>query len=250
MMFKPLTDELQKWADTGKVAALWWRDDDVQKPSAQLERLLAISSRHQAAVSLAAIPDGVQVSLVEELIGHDHVNILQHGFDHRNFAPATERKMELGWHRPGEQILQQISSGLTDLTALFGAQLLPVLVPPWNRIDSRVVEGLKQAGLCGLSTLGPRKQRYAAEGLKQINVHVDIIDWKQGRCFVGESNSIEQIVAHFGAKREGRVDAEEPTGIMSHHLVHDAGCWSFLDDLFGFIRSQPAAQLFDARELF
>lgn len=250
MMFKPLIDELQKWADAGNVAGLWWRDDDVQKPSVQLERLLAISGRHQAAVSLAAIPDGVQSSLADELTGRDYVNILQHGFSHRNFAPATERKMELGWHRSGEQIMGQISTGLTALAALFGAQLLPVLVPPWNRIDLRVVDRLKLTGLCGLSTLGPRKHSYIAEGLKQINVHVDIIDWKQGRCFAGERNSIEQIVAHLGAKREGRADSDEPTGIMSHHLVHDAGCWSFLDDLFGFIQSQPAAHLFDARELF
>jgi hypothetical protein len=250
MMFKLLVDELQKWADAGNVAEFWWRDDDVQKPTAQLERLLAISDRHQAAVSLAAIPDGVQLALVEALTGRDYVNILQHGFSHQNFAPATERNMELGWHRPGEQIMQQISAGLTDLAALFGAQLLPVLVPPWNRIDSRVVVELKQLGLRGLSTLGPRKQSCAAEGLKQINVHVDIIDWKQGRIFAGESKSIEQIVAHLGAKREGRADPGEPTGIMSHHLLHDAGCWLFLDNLFGFIRSQPAAHLFDARELF
>jgi len=198
-MFGALVDELEKWSDTGKVAEFWWRDDDAQKPSVQLERLLAISDRHHAAVSLATIPHGVQVSLAEALSGHDQVSILQHGFSHRNYAPATERKMELGWHRPGEQIFGQIQSGLSDLKGLFGEQLVPVLVPPWNRIDLRVVERLEKCGLRGLSTLGPRKQSFAAEGLKQVNVHVDIMNWKQGRCFAGEHHCIEQIIAHLGA---------------------------------------------------
>ncbi len=249
-MFGLLTNELEKWSDTGKVAEFWWRDDDAQKPTAQLERLLTISDRHQAAVSLATIPHGVQTSLAEVLSGSDLVSILQHGFSHRNYAPATERKMELGWHRPGEQILEQIQSGLSDLKALFGERLVPVLVPPWNRIDLRVVKRLEKAGLRGLSTLGPRKQSHADEGLKQVNVHVDIINWKQGRCFAGERNCMEQIVAHLSAKREGRADPDEPTGIMSHHLVHDAGSWAFLDEMFGFLVSQPGTCLLGARKIF
>ncbi len=249
-MFGALVDELEKWPDTGNVAEFWWRDDDAQKPTEQLERLLVISGRHRAAVSLATIPHGVQVSLAEALSGRDQVSILQHGFSHRNYALFTERKMELGWHRDGEQILGQIQMGLGELEGLFGEQLVPVLVPPWNRIDSRVVEKLKNTGLRGLSTLGPRKQKFAAQGLKQVNVHVDIINWKQGRCFAGENNCIEQIIAHLSAKRAGLVDPDEPTGIMSHHLVHDAECWAFLDELFGFLLSQPGTSLVSARKIF
>ncbi len=249
-MFGVLVDELEKWSDTGKVAEFWWRDDDAQKLTEQLEQLLVISDRHHAAVSLATIPHGVQVSLAEALSGRDQVSILQHGFSHRNYAPSTERKMELGWHRDGEQILGQIQMGFGELEDLFGEQLLPVLVPPWNRIDSRVVGKLKNTGLRGLSSLGPRKQKVAAQGLKQVNVHVDIINWKQGRCFAGERNCIEQIIAHLSAKRVGLVDPEEPTGIMSHHLVHDARCWSFLDELFGFLLSQSSISLISARKIF
>ncbi|MCP4235226.1 MAG: hypothetical protein GY770_16860, partial [Aestuariibacter sp.] len=185
-MFGALVDELEQWSDSGKVAEFWWRDDDAQKPTEQLEQLLAISGRHRAAVSLATIPHGMQVSLAEALSGCDQVSILQHGFSHRNYAPSHERAMELGWHRGGEQILAQIQMGLGELEGLFGEQVVPVLVPPWNRIDSRVVKKLRNTGLRGLSTLGPREQENAAQGLKQVNVHVDIINWKQGRCFAGE----------------------------------------------------------------
>ncbi len=249
-MFGALADELEQWSDTGRVAEFWWRDDDAQKPTEQLEQLLVISGRHRAAVSLATIPHEMQVSLAEALSGCDQVCILQHGFSHRNYAPSTERKMELGWHRGGEQVLGQIQMGLADLAGLFGEQLVPVLVPPWNRIDSRVVEKLIDTDLRGLSTLGPRKQKNAAQGLKQVNVHVDIINWKQGRCFAGEKACIEQIIAHLSAKRAGLVDPDEPTGIMSHHLVHDAGCWAFLDELFGFLCSQSSTSLISARKIF
>ena len=248
-MFKPLYEELEKWSDAGKSADFWWRDDDVQKASEQLDKLLEISDRHQAAISLAAIPDGIAVSLAEKLIAHRGVSILQHGFSHRNYAPASERKMELGWHRPDEQIMTQIRSGKTCLQALFGKQFVPVMVPPWNRIDRRVVERLPEQGLHGLSTLGPRNS-CPVSGLKQINVHLDIIDWKNGRRFAGEEACLEQLIAHLSAKREGRADPGEPTGIMSHHLVHDAGCWKFLDDLFGFLAAQPTARVLAGHSIF
>jgi hypothetical protein len=144
----------------------------------------------------------------------------------------------------------QVHSGLTSLRSMFGEQFIAVMVPPWNRIDHRVVECLKGAGLSGLSTLGPRNQRCPVQDIKQINVHVDIVNWKQGRCFAGDAACIEQIVAHLSAKREGRVDSDEPTGIMSHHLVHDTGCWDFLDELFGFLACQPNARVLAAGQIF
>lgn len=249
-MFESLNGELKKWSDSDKLAEFWWRDDDAQKPSAQLDQLLAIGDRHQVALSLATIPDGVEASLVDELSGRELVSILQHGYSHRNYAPETERKMELGWHRSSAQIMGQVHSGLTSLRTLFGEQFNAIMVPPWNRIDQRVVECLKGAGLNGLSTLGPRNQYCPVEGIKQVNVHVDIINWKQGRRFAGEAACIEQIVAHLSAKREGQVDSDEPTGIMSHHLVHDTGCWDFLDELFGFLACQSNAQVLAAGQIF
>ena len=250
MSFKPLHDELDKWSESGRNAELWWRDDDAQKSGPMLQRLLDISEQHAAPLALASIPDGVQADLAECLLDRDLVCILQHGFSHRNYAPETERKMELGWHRPDEQIYAQIVSGLKNLRDLFAEQFVPVMVPPWNRIDPRVVEGLKVAGLNGLSTLGPRTDEFPLVGLKQVNVHVDIINWKQGRCFAGEDACVEQIIRHLSAKREGRADVGEPTGIMSHHLVHDAGCWAFLDALFRVLQGRPEVRVLSAKEIF
>lgn len=250
MMFSALIDELNICSDLGIVAEFWWRDDDLQRASRQLDKLLEISDRHQAPVALATIPRGVEAALAERLSGCDQVSILQHGYSHQNFAPLTERKMELGWHRSGTEIQQQIGSGLHELKSLFDEQFVAVMAPPWNRIDPRVISLLQGTGLCGLSTTKPRIQTFPVKGIKQVNVHVNILDWKQGNCFAGESVCIEQMVAHLYAKREGQVDPHEPTGIMSHHQVHDDGCWNFLEGVFDVLKKHPNVQILDAASCF
>lgn len=250
MMFPTLTTELKKWADQGKTATFWWRDDDLQQPSPKLDKLLLISERYQAPLALATIPEGVSPVLAETLFGLERVSVLQHGVKHQNYAPASERKMELGWHRAGEQILSEIRSSRRNLQQLFPEHFVPVMVPPWNRIDARVVNLLADTGLCGLSTLGPRTQSHPATGLKQINVHVDIIDWKNNRCFVGEEACVDQIIKHLQAKRNGQADPDEPTGIMSHHLVHNADCWQFLDNIFNALSTQTNTLMLDAASSF
>ena len=249
-MFELLDEELLRWSDAGKAAPFWWRDDDAQSTSTQLDDLLGISADCGAPLSLAVVPDGLENSLPERLAGLRQVQVLQHGFSHRNFAPADVRKMELGWHRSHDEIVGQLRTGFERLEALFGKQFVPVMVPPWNRIDEQVIEQLKEIGFTGLSTLGPRMEHQQETGLKVVNVHVDIINWKQARCFIGESACETQIVAHLSAKREGRVDANEPTGIMSHHLVHDAGCRQFLANLFDYLGAQEAAVFLDAKTVF
>lgn len=243
LIFGALDEELRRWADTGQKAEIWWRDDDAQQPGAELDRLLQISERTQVPLALAVIPQGVSTGLVDVLAMHERVCVLLHGFSHQNHAPENERKMELGCHRETSLILQQLTLGCAELEVMFGRHFLPVLVPPWNRIDARIVAGLREAGLRGLSTLGPRSAPCPVAGIQQINVHVDIINWREGRVFAGEGASVERLTAHLRARREGVVDPLEPTGIMSHHLVHDAACWKFLDQLFEFLAGHPEVRV-------
>lgn len=242
-MFKRLSEELDLCAAAAVPVEFWWRDDDAQSASVELDRILQLSVQYAVPLSLATIPHGLDVSLCDRVHGLDQVSILQHGYSHQNFAPATQRKMELGADRPQTEIITQISRGYATLQAQFAAQFVPVMVPPWNRIDTQLVSCLAMTGLQALSTLGPRSRLEPSPGLRQLNVHVDIIDWKSGRCFVGESACIDQIIAHLSAKREGRADAGEATGIMSHHLVHDQGCQDFLAALFEYLNQREDVQL-------
>ncbi|HZU89888.1 MAG TPA: hypothetical protein VE993_11575, partial [Stellaceae bacterium] len=49
-----LCGELDRWGAAGRVATLWWRDDDATAPNDRLDRLLAIAG--EAPVTLAVIP--------------------------------------------------------------------------------------------------------------------------------------------------------------------------------------------------
>ena len=249
-MFERLSEELDRWDEQGLSPRFWWRDDDVQRPGAALERLLNISSRWRMPLALASIPRGVDTGLAEVLRDFARVHVLLHGYSHQSHAPASERNMELGGHRPCGRIRAEIEQGLHAFQELFGAQFVPVLVPPWNRIHPEVLECLAQTEILGLSTLGPRKQDCPLPGILQANVHVDIMNWKQGRRFAGLESCIDQLLRHLDAKRLGRADRQEPTGIMSHHLVHDEACWAFLEDLFAFLHERPGVQVESASTLF
>ena len=228
--WRGLDIELEHWSRAGRDVTLWWRDDDAVTATPELERLLDIARLPGGAplpLCLAVIPRQADKSLAKFAASRPQLSILQHGFAHTNHAPASEKKAELGAHRPAAAIFAELAEGRDLLRALFPAGLLPVLVPPWNRIASAVRSGLPGIGLSYTSTYGPR-----ARGDHQaVNTHADIIDWHQGRGFAGTAAALALIAGHLAARREGRADPDEPTGILTHHLMHDEACWNFLTEL-------------------
>ena len=112
--------------------------------------------------------------------------LLQHGYAHTNHAPPGDKKIELGPHRPAMFVLGELGTGRLALERLFGSRVLPVLVPPWNRIAPALVPTLPEIGYRGLSAFGPRAAPRPGPGLLQVNTHIDLIDWKtrrlRGRC--------------------------------------------------------------------
>lgn len=227
-----LDAELDEWARAGSVATLWWRDDDAERPTEALSKLLELSESHAVPLGLAVIPAKVSAKLPQRLARYAMTRVLQHGFAHANHAPPNEKAAEYGAHRPLSAMALEIAGGATCLRTLFDQRFLPVLVPPWNRVAESLVPMLPSLGLSGLSTFAARPKGSPAPGVKQVNTHVDIIDWRRGRGFKGTAWLVGEIAAHLSARRSEDVDAREPTGILSHHLTHDEGCWKFLEQLF------------------
>lgn len=225
-----LRRELDAWAAAGRVATLWWRDDDAIAMSPALTRLLALAEG--VPLALAVIPADAE--------GFEgDATVLQHGWSHENNAPAEARKCELA----DASVLDRLAAGKERLERLFGARFLAVMAPPWNRIAESVAARLPTLGYRGLSMLGPRRSPF------ESNVHVDVMDWR-AMGFGGDQEVLRQLAVHLSARRTGKVDEDEPTGVMTHHLVHGAATERFLARLFATTRAHPAACWLEPRAVF
>jgi hypothetical protein len=242
-----LSLELDAWQASGKRAALWWRDDDAAEPTQALDTLIDLAQG--LPLALAVVPGRAAEGLAGRIERSDGVSILQHGWRHDNHAPQGEKKSELGAHRPLAAVLGELALGWRRLVALFGARATPVLTPPWNRIASGLLPLLPAAGYAGVSTFGPRRSAAPYPGLVQANTHVDLIDWRQRR-FLGAPRALGVLVGHLAARRAGRIDATEPTGILTHHLLLDRDGARFLDRLIDLTRRHAAAGWLTAAEVF
>lgn len=243
-----LEEELAHWAGRGRHASLWWRDDDVRTASPALERLLEVGAREGVTVALAAIPAGADETLPRCLERYPAVCLMQHGYAHRNHAPAGSKAAECGAGRSPDVVVAELGEGWQRLVALLARRLLPAFVPPWNRVASEVVALLPAAGYRMLSTYRARARTEAVPGLRQVNCHVDLIDWRGGRHFIGQEKALGALVEHLRARRTGAADGDEPTGVLTHHLDHDEACWSFLEQLLRRTAHHPAVRWLGAAE--
>lgn len=228
--WSPLKAELAIWRGEARVLPIWWRDDDAVNDTPALAQLTGLAETLGLPVHLAVIPKFAQASLVEVCRSPWAVAMV-HGWAHQNHAPEGQKKAEFGWPREGAA--DEIQKGIGALQQMFGADLVPVFVPPWNRIDAGLIAALPDLGFAGLSTFTPRAARLATPGLVQINTHVDPIYWKGGGGLVPPEVQIAALVQNLQDRRFGRTDNAEPLGFLTHHLVHNHDIWAFAEACLG-----------------
>jgi hypothetical protein len=236
LSWRRFEEELARRRDAGRPARFWWRDDDAGAVLPGARRLLGMSFSSGVPLCLAVVPEAAEPELFTLL--HEGVSVLQHGTDHRNRAALGEKKTEYPAAESVERALARVSDGLGRLRALAGARLCPVLVPPWNRIREDLLDKLPAIGIRGLSMYGPRPSAEPAPGLRQVNTHVDIVAWREGKRFIGEDEAIGLAVKSLAG--------EEPVGLLTHHAVHDDSAWAFLERLF----KTPGVRWLSAAETF
>ncbi len=256
--WQALEAELAAWQRLGRRPTFWWRDDDAVEPTPALDRLLALT-RHGLPLVLAVIPAHATVGLARHLapfIDRGAVRVVQHGWAHLNHAPAGEKASEFPSSRALDACLTDLAAGRAVLDRLFGPDRWDrMLVPPWNRIGTPVIDRLVGEGYATLSTFAPRPAAQR-NGLALLNAHVDPIDWKRGRVFKGLDKTLRQLTDHLTARRlamsapsplvvnptlnpatdasliDARpIDPEEPTGLLTHHLAHPADLWPALEQI-------------------
>lgn len=222
---------------------LWWRDDDATTDGAGLQRLLGLVTATQIPLALAVIPAAARDDLAAAVAAYPNVWVLQHGYRHLNAAAAGRKRQELVDGGSPAQLGAELLQGWRRLQVLFGARALPVLVPPWNRIDPGVARLLPELGFMAVSTFRGRYADLGVPGLRQVNCHLDPVDWRRGG-FVGAEKVLRQLL---GALQSG---GDQPIGLMTHHGVHDAALWQFLEQLLTFLGPHPGARWLDAPTVF
>ncbi|KQS88685.1 MULTISPECIES: polysaccharide deacetylase family protein [unclassified Rhizobium] len=227
-------EELDRWQETGKTARFWLRDDDAVEPTAALDDFLEIAGAFSVPATLAVIPVHTGDPLVQRLDRERLVSVAVHGWSHRNYAGSDEKKQELGRHRPLADVLAELGAGFEKLAGLHQGRFIPMLVPPWNRIDRTLLPDLPGLGFKALSVYGPEKP--AALGM--INSHVDVMDWHGTR---GGRDPLE-LASEIVARLQHTFDRGGVTGVLTHHLVHDQAVRDFLTALFKATASHPAAR--------
>lgn len=246
-----LDGELDAWQAAGRPARFWWRDDDAVAPGPALDRLLNRARHHRLPLALAVIPATATEALARRLDAEPPaLRVLLHGWSHQNHARPDKKKSELACGRPLDEMLADLARGRDRLTRLFASRCLAVLTPPWNRLPVPLIQRLPEIGINGLSRFKPRKRPMPAANVMEINTHVDPIDWRGSGGFVGEDAALAAITRHLSARRAGLADPDEPTGLLTHHLVHSPALDAFLDRLSARLASHPAAVWDDPARLF
>ncbi|RUM98943.1 polysaccharide deacetylase [Pseudaminobacter arsenicus] len=224
-IWQPLAEELNRWNHAGRTATFWLRDDDAVEPTAQLDRLLRLTGTFAIPTVLAVIPACTDEALADRLITEPHISVAVHGWSHENHAPADEKKQELGPHRLRQIILTELATALARMQQLHGQRLIPMLVPPWNRIDSGLLPDLGALGFETLSVYGPA----TPSPIRMLNSTIDLMDWHGTSGCHDHSLLVHGIVVQLQQAFE---DGGDGVGLLTHHLVHDERAWTFLERLF------------------
>ena len=241
MSLEKLVAALDECGRRGISADLWLRDDDAVEPTPALDTLLDLCGGFSAPVTLAVIPEMTTDKPARHLDVSDIAQVAVHGWSHTNYAGEKEKKQELGSHRDPAVVLDELQSGLDKLHDLHGGRLVPMLVPPWNRIDAGTVEALAGLGYRALSVFGPEKSTRPP----CLNTHVDVIDWHGSRG--GRDDDV--LFSETAARILTTAENGGTTGILTHHLVHDDNVWRFLRRLFEVTVDHPAARWRSSKDL-
>ena len=242
--WQDLRTELDAWKDSNLQANFWWRDDDAVQPTPQLEQLLALANDYQIPLVLAVIPSRTSEELAGRLQAETWVSVAQHGYAHINHEKGRGRASEFGPSRSQEVVRAELQAGWQHLSTLFGSQVLPWLVPPWNRIAETFIPLLSDLGYQVLSGFNVDPTQKI---LEQRDVHCDVVKWRPTPHFRGEARCLNEILQHLQMRRQNQ-QQDRCIGLLTHHLDHDDDCFAFIQRFFTATKTHPAVRWVDVRK--
>lgn len=218
-----LGPELARWNAAGHAPVFWWRDDDARRPSPALDRLLDLSRRFGAPVTIAAVPDGDLQALAKACAGTPGVELAIHGFRHENRAPAGQPSGEVN----DQDNLEAVTAEVEAAIAAFAKAGLTadLFVPPWNNAHPTLEAALVRHSL----TVSRYDAMRAPDGSPpRIDAHLDVMRWKPEARFRGARRFLLRA-RRLLVERRVRGLWSDPIGLLTHHLDHDEASWTFLE---------------------
>lgn len=220
----------------GQQVKVFFRADDIGFPGKKFFRLMDIFLHHRLPLCLAVVPCWLSVKRWEILREIDDKAPQlwcwhQHGWSHRNHEPYG-KKQEFGPGRDQDEIKKDILSGREKLAGIIKDRFTPVFTPPWNRMDIRSLDILKESGYKAVS-----RQRKSArkemipDGLFDFFVNVDL----HTRREVLPEDGWEALFDEFSDALQTGV-----CGIMIHHQLMNSACFDFLEILLGTLKQNSS----------
>ena len=245
---KNLITELAKWSQEKTIAQIWWRDDDISRPTSKLDWMLKTIDSLEFKPLLAAIPN-LSTRELSKALENCGLPIAAHGLSHLNYEPADSPKSEFGPSRDLHDVKKDLIQAKEQLSDIFGDSVIDCFVPPWNRFREDIIPYLSELEFSGFSSFGRRSSKVHESNLKWFNAHVDVIDWRNTRHFIGRDAMISQITDNLRRQRT-RSGTSEPVGILTHHLNMIQSDWEEVRNIFTVLKKNNAVRFVDPLELF
>lgn len=127
---------------------LFIRNDDVWALDKSFQEFFDIMFNHKIPVVYGVIPAKLQEDAALFLRRAKEnaprlLDIVQHGYAHRNYALAGERPYEFGPARTYTQQFEDISRGMEIMRHWFGDLVTPGFIPPYHADDANTIDAIE-----------------------------------------------------------------------------------------------------------
>jgi hypothetical protein len=130
------------------VPLVFLRDDDVWADGPVFRELAGFLREHKIPVIYAVVPARLEAQMARRLRQMKKndpalVDLVQHGFSHRNHECAGKDRYEFGEKRPYARQFQDIKDGMALMKRSFGRCVTPGFIPPYHAYDENTVRAIE-----------------------------------------------------------------------------------------------------------
>ncbi len=194
-------------------ARFFIRNDDPWTLDREFRYFFDLAIKHKIPVIHAVIPGKIDEPTVRFLCQakarNPHLlDIVQHGWMHKNYSKKIGTKYEFGPLRSLKSQREDIQQGLRKMQQAFGEYFTRAFVPPYHGYDERTLRILKEEGFKIFSA------GYPSRGIKRrfidLSVQVSFSRYDLGETSVYKAS---EVIANLVKS----VAAHSIAGVVTHH---------------------------------